>query len=69
MTARSSKQQQEAIRQAVGDALEADRFGRTPTVRCPVCGTLLKVNRIPQLGVIRVNCDSGCTKFRMAYRP
>jgi hypothetical protein len=59
---------QAKILQAAGDALDAERQGRAPTTPCPVCGTVLRVESLPEIGVTHVRCGSGCTTFRMSYR-
>ncbi len=56
------------IMEAVGDALEAERLGRTRTTRCPVCEGVLAVEKLPDLGITYVSCGSRCTEFRMRYR-
>lgn len=58
---------QAKIMQAAGDALDAERLGRAPTTPCPVCGMVLRVVSIPEVGVTHVMCDTGCTRFRMRY--
>ena len=68
MSTRPSKEDRAKIMRAVGEALEAERLGRSPTTPCPVCGSVLKVEALPEVGVTYVSCASGCTKFRMSYR-
>jgi hypothetical protein len=48
-------------REAILAALAADRDGLQASVTCPVCGTPLKVTRVPATGGIWVTCEVGCT--------
>ena len=54
---------------AIAAALAADRDGKEPTSACPVCGTVLKVVKLPEIGRTTVTCDNGCTSAHFSYEP
>jgi hypothetical protein len=54
---------------AVMAALAADRDGREPDATCPVCGTRLKVVKLPEIGRTTVACEKGCTTAHFSYEP
>jgi hypothetical protein len=54
---------------AVMAALAADRDGKQPDSTCPVCGTRLKVIKLPEIGRTTVTCENGCTTAHFSYEP
>jgi hypothetical protein len=46
-------------------ALMADHNGEEPSVRCPVCDTLVQVQRIEigRVAELWVSCKKGCTRY------